>query len=113
MTRAEEAIEISTMSDQTVVKKSIGRTVKAYVALTKPRVLELLLVSTVPVMFLAQGGLPDMLLVLATVIGGSLSAGSAAAWPACAPSRQRPLPRAPVSPHVEATGPCPSALRWP
>ncbi|NKF30942.1 protoheme IX farnesyltransferase, partial [Pseudomonas sp. BGM005] len=35
------------MSDQTVVKKSIGRTVKAYVALTKPRVLELLLVSTV------------------------------------------------------------------
>ena len=37
MTRVEEAIEISTMSDQTVVKKSIGRTVKAYVALTKPR----------------------------------------------------------------------------
>ncbi len=80
MTRVEEAIEISTMSDQTVVKKSIGRTVKAYVALTKPRVLELLLVSTVPVMFLAQGGLPDMWLVLATVIGGSLSAGSAAAF---------------------------------
>lgn len=80
VTRVEEAIEISTMSDQTVVKKSIGRTVKAYVALTKPRVLELLLVSTVPVMFLAQGGLPDMWLVLATVIGGSLSAGSAAAF---------------------------------
>ena len=68
------------MSEQTVVNKSIGRTVKAYVALTKPRVLELLLVSTVPVMFLAQGGLPDMWLVLATVIGGSLSAGSAAAF---------------------------------
>ncbi|MFK4852547.1 heme o synthase [Microbacterium sp. ZW T6_19] len=71
---------MSTMSDQTVVKKSIGRTVKAYVALTKPRVLELLLVSTVPVMFLAQGGMPDLWLVLATVIGGSMSAGSAAAF---------------------------------
>ena len=80
MTRVEEAIEISTMSDQTVGTQSFGRTVKAYVALTKPRVLELLLVSTVPVMFLAQGGLPDMWLVLATVIGGSLSAGSAAAF---------------------------------
>lgn len=43
------------MSDQTVRKSSIGRTVKAYITLTKPRVLELLLVSTVPVMFLAQG----------------------------------------------------------
>ena len=68
------------MSDQTVVKKSIGRTVKAYVALTKPRVLELLLVTTVPVMILAQGGLPNLWLIFATVIGGSLSAGSAAAF---------------------------------
>ena len=80
MTRVEEAIEISTMSDQTVGKRSIGRTVKAYVALTKPRVLELLLVSTVPVMFLAYGGMPDLWLVLATVIGGAMSAGSAAAF---------------------------------
>ena len=59
---------------------SLGRTVRAYVALTKPRVLELLLVTTVPVMILAQGGLPSIWLVLATVIGGSLSAGSAAAF---------------------------------
>ena len=80
VTRAEEAIEISTRSDQTVRKSSIGRTVSAYVTLTKPRVLELLLVSTVPVMFLAQGGLPDLWLVLATVIGGSMSAGSAGAF---------------------------------
>jgi protoheme IX farnesyltransferase len=43
-------------------------------------VLELLLVTTIPVMFLAAGGLPNMLLVVATVIGGSLSAGSAAAF---------------------------------
>ena len=42
--------------------------------------LELLLVTTIPVMFLAADGLPNMLLVLATVVGGSLSAGSAAAF---------------------------------
>ena len=49
----------------------------AYVALTKPRIIELLLVTTVPVMFLAQRGLPSLWLVLATLVGGSLSAGSA------------------------------------
>ncbi|WP_125132215.1 heme o synthase [Microbacterium sp. 10M-3C3] len=59
---------------------SLGRTVRAYVALTKPRVLELLLVTTVPVMILAQNGLPNLWLVLATVVGGSMSAGSAAAF---------------------------------
>jgi protoheme IX farnesyltransferase len=42
--------------------------------------MELLLVSTVPVMFLAQGGMPDLWLVLATVIGGAMSAGSAASF---------------------------------
>lgn len=52
-------------------------TLRAYVALTKPRVIELLLVTTVPVMVLAERGLPNLWLVLATVIGGALSAGSA------------------------------------
>lgn len=61
-------------------ERSLGRTIRAYVSLTKPRVLELLLVTTVPVMVLAQRGLPPLGLVLATVIGGSLSAGSAAAF---------------------------------
>ncbi len=61
-------------------RPSLGRTVRAYIALTKPRVLELLLVTTVPVMILAQGGFPNLWLVLATVIGGSASAGSAAAF---------------------------------
>ncbi len=61
-------------------RPSVGRTVRAYVALTKPRVLELLLVTTVPVMILAAGGLPDLWLVLATVIGGAMSAGSAASF---------------------------------
>jgi len=43
-------------------------------------VLELLLVSTVPVMFLAEGGMPDIWLVVATVIGGAMSASSAASF---------------------------------
>ena len=51
--------------------------VKAYVALTKPRIIELLLLTTVPVMFLAQQGVPPFWLVIATFVGGALSAGSA------------------------------------
>ena len=53
------------------------RTVRAYVALTKPRIIELLLVTTVPVMFLAQRGVPSLSLILLTLVGGSLSAGAA------------------------------------
>jgi protoheme IX farnesyltransferase len=75
-------MDITTMqaSEQAAPRARFARTLKAYVALTKPRVLELLLVTTVPVMILAKGGVPDPWLVIATVIGGSLSAGSAAAF---------------------------------
>lgn len=59
---------------------SFGRKMAAYLALTKPRVIELLLITTVPVMILAQQGIPNLWLVLATLIGGSLSAGSANAF---------------------------------
>ncbi len=55
----------------------LRRTVGAYVALTKPRIIELLLVTTVPTMILAAQGLPDLALVAATLVGGSLAAGSA------------------------------------
>ena len=48
-----------------------------YVSLMKPRIIELLLITTIPVMFLAQQGVPDLWLVVATVVGGTLSAGSA------------------------------------
>ncbi|ARZ72485.1 heme o synthase [Streptomyces sp. HU2014] len=54
--------------------------VAGFVALTKPRIIELLLVTTIPVMFLAAGGVPDLTLVLATCTGGYLSAGSACAF---------------------------------
>ncbi len=53
---------------------------KAYFALTKPRVIELLLITTVPTMILANKALPSLWLVLATLVGGALSAGSANAF---------------------------------
>lgn len=56
------------------------RKASAYFALTKPRVIELLLVVTIPTMILAERGLPGFWLVLATVIGGAMSAGSAGAF---------------------------------
>ena len=49
----------------------------ALVALTKPRIIELLLVTTVPTMLLAQRGLPSLRLVAVTLVGGTLAAGSA------------------------------------
>jgi len=49
----------------------------AYVALTKPRIIELLLVTTLPAMILAAGGLPRWTVVLVTMLGGTLAAGSA------------------------------------
>ena len=54
-----------------------GARAKAFVVLTKPRIIELLLMTTVPVMFLAAQGVPDLWLVLITCFGGYLSAGGA------------------------------------
>jgi protoheme IX farnesyltransferase len=51
--------------------------VKAYVALTKPRIIELLLVTTVPTMVLAARGVPSGWLILETLVGGTLAAGGA------------------------------------
>ncbi|MDP6214211.1 MAG: UbiA family prenyltransferase, partial [Acidimicrobiales bacterium] len=48
-----------------------------YVALTKPRIVELLLVTTVPTMFVAENGVPSIWLMVATVLGGTLAAGGA------------------------------------
>jgi len=52
-------------------------TVNAFVMLTKPRIIELLLITTVPSMILAHGGMPRLSLVLLTVVGGALAAGGA------------------------------------
>jgi heme o synthase len=51
--------------------------VGAYVALTKPRIIELLLVTTLPTMVVAQRGLPPIWLMAATLLGGALAAGGA------------------------------------
>ncbi len=81
--------------------------VAAYVALTKPRIIELLLVTTLPTMVLAADGLPTWWVVVATMVGGTLAAGSANALN-CYVDRDidavmrrtghRPLARAEVSP---------------
>ncbi|MET7393019.1 heme o synthase [Dactylosporangium sp. NPDC005572] len=60
-----------------VRRASFGAVVKAYVSLTKPRIIELLLVTTVPAMFLADHGLPSLWLVLVVLVGGTLAAGAA------------------------------------
>ncbi len=57
--------------------RSRTRTARAYVALTKPRIIELLLVTTVPTMVVADRGIPSVWLMVATVVGGTLAAGGA------------------------------------
>ena len=54
-----------------------GQTAADYLALTKPRIIELLLVTTFPTMFLAQRGLPPLWLIATTLVGGTLSAAAA------------------------------------
>lgn len=83
--------------------------VQAYVALTKPRIIELLLLTTIPVMFVAAEGVPPLGLVIATFVGGTLSAGSANALNCVYDAdmdakmrrtRRRPLARHQVSPRA-------------
>ena len=56
---------------------SLKATIQAYVQLTKPRIIVLLLITTVPAMMLAQHGMPPLWLILATLLGGTIAAGSA------------------------------------
>jgi protoheme IX farnesyltransferase len=60
-----------------VPASSLRGRVAAYVALTKPRIIELLLVTTVPTMIVADKGLPSLWLIACTVLGGTLAAGGA------------------------------------
>lgn len=88
-------------------RQSAATALRAYVALTKPRIIELLLVTTVPVMFLAAGGAPPLWPVVATLVGGTLAAGSANTLncvidrdidEAMRRTRRRPLPTHSVAP---------------
>jgi protoheme IX farnesyltransferase len=62
---------------QPPARRTLKAVAGALVALTKPRIIELLLVTTIPTMLLAQRGLPSLKLVLVTLIGGTFAAGSA------------------------------------
>ena len=72
-----EDVEARVSTEQEVVPASLRDKVAAYVALTKPRIIELLLVTTVPSMIVAARGFPSMRLVLFTLLGGTLGAGGA------------------------------------
>src|SRR6478609_5111089 len=73
LTAVEPHVSVQPRTDGPTARDVVG----AYVGLMKPRIIELLLLTTVPVMFLAQRGVPSLGLVVATVLGGTLSAGSA------------------------------------
>jgi protoheme IX farnesyltransferase len=68
---------IADTAPQIVVDVPKRTRLSAYVALTKPRIIELLLITTVPAMVLADRGWPDTWLVVATLVGGTLSAAGA------------------------------------
>ncbi len=61
-------------------RPKLRETAFAYIALTKPRIVELLLITTVPAMLLAAQGFPPLSLIVATLVGGTLSAASANAF---------------------------------
>ena len=75
MTTVDPRADLSALNgpDGSGLKFLVGQ----YVSLMKPRIIELLLITTIPVMFLAEQGVPDLWLVVATVVGGTLSAGAA------------------------------------
>ncbi|WP_415171132.1 heme o synthase [Nocardioides sp.] len=109
MTYVEEPVTLSegSASAQPAPPATWKDVAAAYVGLTKPRVIELLLLTTVPVMFFAARGVPGLWLVVATVVGGTLSAGSASVFNCVYDrdideqmrrTRRRALPRHIVSP---------------
>lgn len=68
------------MTLATPVRHSMADVLRGYLALTKPRIIELLLVTTIPTMVVAANGLPGLWLVVATLAGGTLAAGGANAF---------------------------------
>ncbi len=92
---------------EVVLEATPAKRALAYIALTKPRIIELLLVTTVPAMILAAKGVPSLWLIAATLIGGTLAAGGANTIncyvdrdidEVMARTRKRPLPSHQVAP---------------
>jgi protoheme IX farnesyltransferase len=98
---------VSLVAAPLAARRSVGSTVRAYVDLTKPRIILLLLITTVPAMILAERGMPSGWLILATLLGGTVSAGGANALnqyfdrdidEVMARTRRRPMPSHRVAP---------------
>ena len=95
----------------TRVARDVRETAWAYVRLTKPRIVALLVITTIPAMVLAEGGMPSVWLILATVLGGSVVAGGANAMnmyfdrdidELMVRTRGRPVPAGQVEPEKAA-----------
>ena len=102
-------VAVSTVGSGAPTKRDLCAVVRAYVALTKPRIVELLLITTVPSMMLAAGGFPPLRLIVAVLVGGALAAGAAGALNCYLDrdidqlmrrTRRRPLPSHRVSPRA-------------
>ena len=105
-----EPVRINTA--RPIVRRDVAAVFRAYLALTKPRIVELLLITTVPAMMLAAGGWPDLRVVLVVVLGGALAAGAASALNCYLDrdidqlmrrTRRRPLPAHTVTPRAALT----------
>jgi protoheme IX farnesyltransferase len=97
------------ITDPRAAPSSVAARAKAYLELTKPRIIELLLITTAPAMIAAQGGWPGTRLLVATLVGGALSAGGANAINNVVDrdidllmrrTRHRPLPTSRVAPQA-------------
>ncbi len=100
-------VERDEAEPEPVPARTARQSLTTYFLLTKPRIIELLLITTVPTMFLAKRGVPSPWLILATLLGGSLSAASANVIncyldrdidSAMRRTRRRPLPAHQVTP---------------
>jgi heme o synthase len=100
-------VDEGTRTEAPVEALSVRDRIAAYVALTKPRIIELLLVTTIPAMVVAEQGVPSVWLMLATLVGGTLGAGGANAINCYVDrdidevmhrTRKRPLPQHKVAP---------------
>ena len=102
---------LSAVTTTTRVARDVNGALLAYARLTKPRIVLLLVITTIPAMILADGGLPSPWLILATVLGGSVVAGGANAMnmyfdrdidELMLRTRDRPVPAGQIEPEKAA-----------
>jgi heme o synthase len=100
------------VSPRAAARRDVRAVLRAYVSLTKPRIVELLLITTIPAMMVAAGGWPDLGRMLVVLVGGSLAAGAASALNCYIDrdidqlmrrTKRRPLPAHSVTPRSALT----------